>query len=76
MIGTVIKGISNFLLPEIDKARDQELEHLGFLETHAVIQVVTEKLVRLEKPIDGTWFYIRTSPVIEPPSDRRQPPST
>ena len=59
VFGTLLNSIQNYLFPQIRHARDNGLDYLGFLGTHATIQIVTEKVLGIEKPIDGTRLYLQ-----------------
>jgi hypothetical protein len=61
VFGTLLDSLNNYVLPEIEKARDERLENLGFLGTHAVVQIVTEKILgfRRRQSMAGTRHYLQ-----------------
>lgn len=55
--GTVIVGLRNIAIPELEQlCLDQP--NLVFLGTHAIVQIVAEKLLGMQ-PLVGTTFYLR-----------------
>lgn len=55
--GTITESLRNFMLPEIAALSDKQ-SYTIFLTTHAVIQIVGEKIMALE-PVDATRWYLR-----------------
>jgi hypothetical protein len=57
--GWLTVSMQNYILPEIQHAKENRLFQLVFLGTHSIIQTVSEKLFDVRGP-DGTKFYLES----------------